>query len=210
MNGPRWVLFAAAALQVALVTALPLGHGSIAAGFVLAIGLVGLFVARHHMPACVGTMLLTTACLGGGGMYVGSLIDFATAAPVPPCHAAAGAETSVFNWMTGLMLLGCVPGCWWFCPRRSSWRADLCMHGGSALCMWVGMYAGGRVLGSALAPALGHLSGMHLAMLAGMLVGVGSFALVYPSWFPRSSCASESPQPPRAPDSYESGSAASR
>ncbi|MBV1859631.1 MAG: hypothetical protein KUG77_14555 [Nannocystaceae bacterium] len=174
----RWLLVVVAALQVLLVAAVP-RHGSVWAGLALAAAMVVLFVVCRRLPPRLGTAMLATACFGGGGMFVGSLIDLLLAAPVPPCHRGVfvlelGAVT---NWMSGLMLIGCASGCWILCPRRDGLLLELLQHALAAVAMWLGMFAGARALGPSFT-GLGVVGGMHLAMLAGMLVGVGAFQSV--------------------------------
>lgn len=206
----RQAFVVAAVLQVIVVSAVP-RHGSGSAGLVVAGVLAGLFAARRRLPPRLGSMLLATACFGGGGMFVGTLIDLSLSVPVPPCHGATGtADLGTFtNWMNGLMLAGCAPGCWVVCARRDRLWKELLQHVLAGVAMWLGMFAGGRLLAPSLV-AFGAVGGMHLAMLAGMLVGVGAFESVRHLHRRQSPpCASLSPQLPLTPGFYESGSAES-
>lgn len=183
------LLVCAAAQCVVLVIGRPtLTSGDWAAALALAL-VAGLYIRRPRR--IVVDMVMTTAFVGGLGMLVGSLIDAGIVraeadalAALPPCHRALATDSGTgsgamayVNWMTGLMLVTCIPSCLLLsCPWR---RVSACSSSrrwlGHLLCtlgMLVGMYLGGYVLFSPLSVPFGEFAGMHLAMVAGMAAGV--------------------------------------
>lgn len=142
--------------------------------------------ALRLLPKRSSLMLLGSGAFGGLGMIVGSMIDRSLALPLPACHAGVEmVDVGIFNWMTGLMFLACISGCWWCCPRCGSFRRDLLGHSFGAIGMYLGMLAGGRLLADRWGTMLGVAEGMHLAMLVGMLVGVAVTEIFYFSIFRR-------------------------
>lgn len=139
---------------------------------------------------------VVTVSIGGVGMLLGTWLDMRQSAAPPESHHAAhdpaahhaspahaGQGLAVLgSWMTGLMLLFCVPACGAFCHSRQSRHSrqlpgstarELALHGAGLLGMLGGMLLGAAAGGVLLSQALGSaLVGHHLAMVAGM--GAGS------------------------------------
>jgi hypothetical protein len=181
--------------------------------------LAALRLSRRSRSAFVLETCLVTATLGGLGMQVGARLDAhqlglnpsemapGEMAAMPSGHEHSGAHglAALGTWMTGMMLLFCLPACLGLCRLRAG--AGSLLHQGAlhlvgALGMLGGMLAGGALLGAPLARLLGsaHLGG-HLAMVAGMTAGsAATLAAVIPLSFFRRSLAGEPCQPAVRPD----------
>lgn len=131
-------------------------------------------------------MLLVMLAAGGVGMLAGMAIDqWIAAAGVEAgrgaaahhCHQDASPWAAVWTWMTGLMLLLAIPAslAWTRCAAlaRTGWRRFVSTHLVGNAAMVVAMVWFGHWFG----PALGRLirapmTGHHLAMVMGMLLGM--------------------------------------
>ena len=103
----------------------------------------------------------------------GQMLD-CCAIPSPP--ASVGTEAWL-NWSSGLMLLACLGSCLLLCPiDQSGWRQPTVWlkHLGCSGGMWLGMIFGGHLLSGVYGDAFGRASGMHLAMVIGMIVGAAA------------------------------------
>lgn len=160
-----WILAAAAAQLIVLGVVSPAGavQDVAACALALAVPLAASHALRSwrswHTMAIVGA-------LGGLGMLIGAVLD-ARSSNVPACHAGAA---GLFSWMTGAMIVGCVPACVWLAPAcraRRSWPG----HAACFVGMMLGMVLGGRwlppILDAMVTPPATH----HLAMLLGMMLG---------------------------------------
>jgi hypothetical protein len=161
-----WILAAATAQLVVLGAASPIAAGENVAlcALVLAVPIAASHLAARswrwwHAMAIVGA-------LGGLGMVIGAQLD-ARSSDLPACHTGGG---GLVTWMTGAMLVGCVPGCLWLVPSCRATRTWL----GHAACfagMMLGMQLAARwltpVLDAMVTPPATH----HIAMVLGMMFG---------------------------------------
>lgn len=180
-------MLAAAAPQCAWLLAA--GGGSLGWRVLATLGCVGLLVAPLVVRSVElqggRAMALVAGSLGGLGMLCGTLLDQLGPGAVPPCHAAlARAFWPQLNWMNGLMFATCVPGCIWLCPLCGRLRGRVLVHAVSALGMFLGMVLGARVLAALAGGARwARYSGcMHLAMLAGMMLGTLAVYVTLARW----------------------------
>ena len=163
---PRWrdrlIVGAGYALQGCLLSQW-LGGGWIGVGLV-----AGLAAAARRAPSAA----VSCCSLGGLGMLLGSWLDVRLGAGLSACHLSGTASTGVAPWASFMfwgMMLGCLPACRLGCALT---RGALVL---GHLGMVIGMYAGGRALGSPLAAWTGSaFAGAHLAMLGGMGLGTAS------------------------------------
>ncbi|HEV7586880.1 MAG TPA: hypothetical protein VGO40_02025 [Longimicrobium sp.] len=147
-----------------------------AAGAVMAVAAVACGFAWERRGRVPHADFVVAACAFGGlGMAM------ADAFASPAAHAGAGmahAHAEFVSWPipAAAMLAVCVPACLWTCaplcgggPLRRSLA-----HGAVALGMLGGMAAAGVVLAPALAPMVGAVGGMHVAMVLGMAAGTAA------------------------------------
>jgi hypothetical protein len=157
-----WLVAAAAAQVVLLAAASP--EGELGGAAACAIVLAAPIAWAQLRPQRWWQAMAIAGALGGLGMLIGARLD----GDLAPCHAGGGP----FNWMTGGMLLGCVPACIWLmpaCRTARPWRSHAACFAG----MMLGMALGARwlpgMLGAMVDPPATH----HIAMALGMMIGAG-------------------------------------
>lgn len=164
------------------------GGGWLVWALALVLATVAITWFRPDLPGWAWAGILAGA-VGGLGMELGHLIDGALSpaaefcAPVTP--GGTGLMLPVVNWSTGLMLAACLASCRWLCPgplAAGLWRSWF-GHAGCLLAMWLGMIAGGSLLRAAGWSSVGGMIPLHVAMVAGMMVGAG---VVHAALYPRS------------------------
>lgn len=121
--------------------------------------------------------LLVAGCLGGLGMALGAAIDTATGSPGVHCFSLptswANWTSSFLNWAFGLMLAGCVAGCFFLCPRR--WAEEGAAPLSQLACtlgMCLGMMAGGVLMADRWTARAVSEGELHVIMVLAMLAGV--------------------------------------
>jgi len=176
-------LGAATFLQGVLLVRMADLAGSLALQTLLVAGAVGLVVqqAWRHRGLLSHRVDMALVMLAGGGlgMLIGWWIDLRlNPEQLHGCCGGGGSVwSSVFSWMTGLMLAGAIPPSLFLtrCARlaRTSRRLWVSTHLIGNTAMVAAMIAGGRLFGRTLGAAVGsRLVGGHVAMVIGMVLGM--------------------------------------
>lgn len=141
-------------------------------GLIFAIGAAVVYRCSHGSTLL--RSLVVTLSIGGLGMVLGIDMDSRCTAHVHLHHDQTIEYLSLVpTYMTGLMVLFCVPGCILFCRFADvSASTSHCFHLFSVVPMVVGMLVGFSVFSEAIAGWFdSRFLGHHLSMLAGMTIG---------------------------------------
>jgi hypothetical protein len=165
--GP-WIAGAATAQLIVLGAVSPTGamRNVIACALALGVPLAASRILARSSRAWHAMSIV--GALGGLGMLIGSQID-ARSSSLPACHASG-----LVSWMTGAMLVGCVPACAWLLPAcggARSQRGQLLGHLACFVGMMLGMQLGERWLTPLLDAMVTPPATHHIAMVLGMMLG---------------------------------------